>query len=316
MILPSALQPMFTSFSLLWRSGYTSAKIWHPQVATIVTQAQSGNVSQLVNGWLDTIPMMREWVGPRVIHDIAARAHTMTAKDYELTMGIPVNTVNDDQWGLYSGAPMDLGLQSAKNPGKLIADKLIANPTGFDGVSFFNDAHPVNFDQGAGGPLGTYDNSFALALTPENLGIVIATMLAYKGADGEEMGVGEEGVLLVVPPALKWRALEITQSENLASFVMGNTTAGNVGTSTNVYKGAASVLCIPKLNVDPTRWYVMDVSRPIKPLIYWERQAPNFVYRGMATDPVVFDQKKYIFGVDGRAVADVTLPFLVATSKP
>lgn len=51
-----------------------------------------------------------------------------------------------------------------------------------------------------------------------------------------------------------------------------------------------------------TAWYLMDVSRPLRPLIYQERKAfGNLVRKDMETDDNVFHSKQFQYGLDGRA---------------
>jgi phage major head subunit gpT-like protein len=49
-----------------------------------------------------------------------------------------------------------------------------------------------------------------------------------------------------------------------------------------------------------TNWFLMDLSRSIKPVIWQERQKPNFVAKDKDTDDNVFDRKEYVYGVDSR----------------
>ena len=50
-------------------------------------------------------------------------------------------------------------------------------------------------------------------------------------------------------------------------------------------------------------WFLLDTSRPLKPLIYQQRKKMNFVSLTAETDNNVFMQKKFIYGVDGRSNA-------------
>ena len=47
-------------------------------------------------------------------------------------------------------------------------------------------------------------------------------------------------------------------------------------------------------------WYVLDTTRSIKPLIFQDRQKPNFVSLTNTNDANVFYQDKYVYGVDSR----------------
>jgi phage major head subunit gpT-like protein len=48
------------------------------------------------------------------------------------------------------------------------------------------------------------------------------------------------------------------------------------------------------------QWYVLDTSRPIKPVILQNRRDYAFVAMDQATDEAVFNRKEYRYGVDGR----------------
>lgn len=49
-----------------------------------------------------------------------------------------------------------------------------------------------------------------------------------------------------------------------------------------------------------TRWFLLDTSRALKPLIFQDRKKPNFVAKTAETDDNVFDRKEYVYGVDSR----------------
>ena len=310
-ITPSNIASMFFGFGATFSQAYSSTEVWAPRLAMMPTY---GNVSSVVNGWMDKIPILREWVGERHIQNVALRGRTMSPLPFELTVGVDRYQIEDDAYGLYGPAVAMMGEQAAKWGDREIAKLILANPTGFDGVSFFNDAHPVDIDAGAAGPYGTYDNNLALALTATNFGLARTAMRGFKGRDGQPMGIRPS--LLVVPPSLEDTANRIMTSDYLASFVMGNSTAGNVAAEPNIYKGACEVLVIDELESDPTAWYLLDNRKAIKPFLWWQRQAPQFVYKNKPDDDRVFFTREFLFGLDCRGVADVTLPFLALKSKP
>lgn len=49
-----------------------------------------------------------------------------------------------------------------------------------------------------------------------------------------------------------------------------------------------------------TPWYLLDTSRALKPIIYQDRQKPEFVAKTEPTDDNVFNAKEYVYGVDCR----------------
>lgn len=62
-------------------------------------------------------------------------------------------------------------------------------------------------------------------------------------------------------------------------------------------------------------WFLVCDTRPIKPIIYQERKAPNFVAKDKETDDNVFDRKEYLYGVDMRCNVGYGLPQLAWGSK-
>jgi phage major head subunit gpT-like protein len=62
-------------------------------------------------------------------------------------------------------------------------------------------------------------------------------------------------------------------------------------------------------------WFLICSKRPIKPIIYQERKAPNFVSKDKETDDNVFDRKEYLYGVDMRCNVGYGLPQLAWGSK-
>lgn len=50
-------------------------------------------------------------------------------------------------------------------------------------------------------------------------------------------------------------------------------------------------------------WFIVDASQAVKPLIWQPRQSFELVQLFNPTDPHVFWQKEYVYGVDGRAAA-------------
>jgi phage major head subunit gpT-like protein len=49
-----------------------------------------------------------------------------------------------------------------------------------------------------------------------------------------------------------------------------------------------------------TRWYLLDCSRALKPIIFQDRKKPNFVAKTADTDDNVFHAKEFVYGVDSR----------------
>jgi phage major head subunit gpT-like protein len=64
-----------------------------------------------------------------------------------------------------------------------------------------------------------------------------------------------------------------------------------------------------------TPWFLMDVSRALKPIIYQEREAFTFVSKDKADDDNVFMRKQYLYGVDGRCNVGYGFPQMAYASR-
>lgn len=304
LLTPTNLGAMFTAFSLLYQQGYGSAEIFWRSLATLVpSSTETGTYA-----WMDKIPRMRKWLGPRVAQNVAARGPRVVINEpYELTLEIPKQKIKDDQYGLYAPLASAMGEQAAKWPDDVVGAKLLENPEAFDGKAFFANNHPINLDAPA---MGTYSNlETAFPLTLANYGTAKQRMRTYKGADGRT--VGAQGKLLVVAPSNEEKAKTILNSQYYPRLadgaVLGN---GDVGMVENQWRGSAELLVIDELEEHPADWYLLDTSKAIKPLIFQLREAPVFTYLMSPSDPNVFWNKMFTMGVEAWGAAEVSLPFL------
>jgi len=197
------LQGIYKTFSVIFNQALETIEPLWPLVAM-----QVPSTGRSVDyKWLGAFPMMREWLGDRVIRARSAFHYEIGNKDYEATIEVDRNDIEDDQIGIYT--PMIQGLaQAAKSHPDYLVFQLLAagfSTTCFDGQYFFDTDHPV-----------------------------------------------------------------------------GSSTQSNYGS------GASAA------------WYLMDLSKPIKPIILQVRKQPQFVAMDRPDDENVFMRKKYRYGVDDR----------------
>ena len=95
-------------------------------------------------------------------------------------------------------------------------------------------------------------------------------------------------------------------------MIFESTASTNAAGTTNVLKGSAEVLVVPELVADATTWYLLDVSRAIKPFVFQTRRAINFVQKTSPNDDEMFFNNQIVYGVDGRMNAGVSLWWLAA----
>jgi phage major head subunit gpT-like protein len=304
LITSATLDALRTTFGAQFQAAYSAAPAFWQSVATEIPSNTKSNTY----GWVAQQLRLREWIGPRVAQNLSEHDFEVINRPFEGTVEVDRDDIEDDNLGLYSSIMVpQLGEATKKHPDVLLAELLQGSRVGFDGVSFFNATHPTFAPSGA-----TYSNVYtSKALTGPNFNEVWSDMASRIGEDGLPLGV--MGNLLVVPPQLKLAAHNILQSATYSPQT-GQAGAGAIAIE-NGLKGWADVLVVPYLANQPTTWYLLDVSRVIKPFIYQVRRQPQFVSRDNPQDPKVFDLKKYTYGVDYRGEVAPTLPFLASKAS-
>jgi phage major head subunit gpT-like protein len=299
-ITPSSLDAIYYGYSKIFQDAYNAAEVWWDQLASRVPSMGAENRY----AWMAAIPKMREWLGDRVVQNVAAYGFSVVNKDFELTLELDRNAIEDDQIGVYNPTIAMMGEQTRKYPDDLVLDLLQNGQSNlcFDGQYFFDTDHPIDQNSGVVGTQQNYWSS-GKALSFDNYAVGRAKMRAFKGANGRPLGVRPN--LLIVPPALEATAKLIVTAEYLPS------TAGTAE-QPNVYRDTAKVLVIDELDGADTTWYLADTRKPIKPFVFQDRQAPRFYQETSPDSESVKRRKKFTYGVDTRGNAGFALWFLAA----
>lgn len=290
-ITPSALDFLYKTGNMAFEKALQETPVIYPEVS--MELPVSGPV--VVNSFLDRLPTMSEWVGPRTINSIVARGRAVSMTSYQNAYSINRNTYEDDEAlsvGLYSQAVRRLAESAKKHPDLIRRNFLAANAEiGYDGVALFSTSHPTN-GGGSGGPSGTQSNLLvSTGLTYDNLGVARETMRAWVGADNTPLGI--EPDTLEVAPQLETEARQILNGDLIPS-------SAGTATQSNIWKGALKLVVNPWLVAKPNNWYLYDTSKGIKPFAFYNRQAPRFSQQTSPNDAAVFYKNEFEFGVDSR----------------
>lgn len=274
---PQNLRGIYTGFNTLFTQAFSSQQPTYERIATVVPSTTDSETY----AWLGDIPGMKEWIGDREIQNLTGSDYTIKNKDFELTVGVDRNAIEDDKIGLYRPSIQMLGESAAMHPDELVYDLLASGFTAlcYDRKSFFSTDHKVGKE--------TVSNKLTNKLTSEAYKTARATMMNFKNSKGRSLGLVPD--LLVVPPALEANARDIL----VADFVNG---------TKNTMQGTAEIHVEPRLKSD-TAWFLLCTKRPIKPLIYQQRQKAKFVSKTAETDDNVFMSKRFLYGVDSRGNA-------------
>lgn len=217
------LNILTTSFSSAFAVGLGSVPPQYQRIAMTIPSATAENVY----AWLKDMPGMREWLGDRVINQLAIDGYRIRNKSFESTVGVKRDNIEDDQYGVYAPMFQFMGENAARHPNELVFELLNAGYSTpcYDGQYFFDTDHPV------------------------------------LDAQGNPQSVSND---------------------------MGGT-------------GQA--------------WYLLCVSRAIKPLIFQQRKAPRFTSLTSPTDANVFMRAEYLYGVESRCNVGYGLWQLAVASK-
>lgn len=260
--------------------------------------------------WGALIPEMREFLGERVFNNVAGRSQDIINKEWELSVAMKRAKFEDDQYGIYADSVRQLAMRAKQWPDKLVTDALKNGDTAvvYDGQHFFDTAHPQDPDNPAS---PTMANKFtAKPLTSDNISAVRAAMMAFTDDAGVPMEIVPN--LLVVPPQLEFQARQILFGTTIALPVgTAGTSPGGAAAPDNVLKGMMDLLVLPRLT-DATKYYLMDTTRSVKPLIFQNRMAPEFAYLNRPDDSEVFKRSEFLFGIRSRGNAGYGPWFLAA----
>lgn len=159
MITPALLKALNTAFQKHFQDGLAKAQSTYKDVATVVSSSTASNTY----GWLGQFPKLREWVGSRVVKDMAAHGYLITNKKYEGTVGVARTDIEDDNLGIYQALFDEMGYAAGVHPDELTYALLALGHQElcFDGQFFFDTDHPVYPEvDGTGTPV-TVSNMFA-----------------------------------------------------------------------------------------------------------------------------------------------------------
>jgi phage major head subunit gpT-like protein len=269
--------------------------------------------------WLDRIPAMREWIGPRQVNSLSARMQVLVNKLFENTVAVKRTDIDDDKIGVYRPIMEELARQAAELPDTLVSNALKAGTSAlvYDNQYFFDTDHPVNMDDasvtGPGGSAVQANLLTGSALTGPNLKTAIQTMKSWVGADGKPMRIRPD--TLVVPPELEFEARQLLNSQFIATdLLLGGGTHGAT-VQDNVLRGTLDLVVWPFLADRPTDWYVLCTKRAIKPLIFQNREAAEFAALSKPEDHNVFNFDEYMYGARARCVAGYGPWFLALKSE-
>ena len=284
----AALSNIFLNLKTTFNRAFAATPSFWQKVAMLVPSSAALNDYK----WLANFPRMKKWMGDKSVKALSAFGYTVTNDDWEATIEVDRNHIEDDQLGIYGPQAEMAGYSAAQLPDEIVADLVngvFANKC-YDGQYMVDTDHPVTDKAGivqSVSNLGTKKLSAATqAAAIASLGAARIAMRKFTDDEGRPLNITPN--VLLVPPALSDIAMILCTNERLDDG------------KANPYKGCCEVVCDARLT-DDNAWFLLDTTKPVKPFIYQERKKPVFVQQ---TDPQaddVFMRKMFKFGAEARA---------------
>lgn len=248
---------------------------------------------------LETAGIKKLVAGKMEYSSLETKAMEIEHADFGDGLKISRNQFLDDQFAFAGDWAAQMGARAALHPQDLGIEVLKTNPIGYDGVAFFSASHPL-FDAAG----STYTNvRTTSALTLANFVLACAQMESFRSPGGTSRGIKPK--YLIVPPALRKEAYEITGAKQISA-------TDNVVSNYGVTPVVAADLAGSTPGGSDTTWYLTS-TKPgthTHPVIYSRRE--DFImtsYEGVSQ--VELGRTNLLeWQFRGRAAAAPGLPYL------
>jgi phage major head subunit gpT-like protein len=212
---------------------------------------------------LGAAPMPKASKSGVTVQDMIEKTKQVTVEDWDITVWISQNAINDDQTGSLERRVRGAGENFQKHLNKRVFDVLNGGDGTtyglcYDGQEFFDSDH---VDAGADYQTNQ-DNENALVLSLDNFETVWVAAQATVDDQGEYTEYVYD--LLVCHPSLKRVAAQI--ADNMEAYDTANR-------EMNPFTGQITYVTVPYL--DSTAWHLIASNESVKPIIVAMREAPH-----------------------------------------
>jgi len=137
----AALAAMLVGFRTDFQNAFNGAPKDFDKIATVVPSATRENAYP----WLGQTFKIREWLGDRVIQNLAVSDYAIVNRKFEGTLAVKRDDIEDDTLGIYKPLLQELGRAAGTHPDTLVFGLLLDgfDKLCYDGQPFFDQDHPV-----------------------------------------------------------------------------------------------------------------------------------------------------------------------------
>ncbi|HXG29326.1 MAG TPA: Mu-like prophage major head subunit gpT family protein [Nevskiales bacterium] len=277
------LEEIFRNIKTSFHKAFDAAPSQWEKIAMLVPSTSSENNYK----WLSNFPKMRRWVGAKFVKSLEAFKYTIVNDDWEATIEIDRNDIEDDNLGIIGPQAASAGFSAKQLPDEIVGELVngaFANPC-FDGQFFCDTDHPVA-GASVSNKLTAALSITTLAAAQASLGAARTAMRLFKDDEGRPLGATPN--VLMVGPALEDTARALLTNDRLEDG------------KPNPYKNSMELVVNPWIT-SQTAWFVLDTTKAIKPFIYQERKKPVLVSMVDPNSPTVFNLRKFLYSAEARA---------------
>lgn len=269
--------------ALFFEQFYGGEPLQSDRIVTTIPSTQP--IVQL--NWLGTVPQMRQWLGDRQPGSVSKHDFSVEVVDWEGTIEIDRNALEDDNLGLIRPKIAELADEAKQHIMRRTFAVLEAATaaTCYDGKAFFATDHPIGQTGAVQSNRLTGTGLDTVAHLTTDIQAVVTAFAKFKNDRGQPLGYRPD---LFVFPA---EAESIVRSTILVETL---STGG-----ANPWYRVADCVFSPFLT-DANDWYALVTKRAMKPFVMVERQAPRFTALDKDDADASFFRKRLYYGVDSR----------------
>lgn len=253
-----------------------------PEYEPFVTTVPSTGKSEKYK-WLGAIPTMKKYKDEVPFEKLSAYSWEIANDTYVNGLEIDREDIEDDNLGLVKPTIEEMGAEARRHPGELVFN-LVNNgfaATGYDGQFFFDTDHS---DEGSAAQSNKASGGGSV-LSETSLTTALSAMRRIKDHRGRPMRIKPN--TLVVPPELEITAKKLIQQTTKASGEQ------------NIFLNTLNLL-VSEYLTSATAWFLFDLSRSLKPLVYQTRILPSFEAQDQPSDENAFLRDKFRWKVRAR----------------
>ena len=315
---PGLLQIFFKEMGVTFRDAYN--KKLENLILNKVAMKVDSISSSTVHGWVNQIPGMKEWKGPREISNIGDEALEITNRIFQSTISLPVQRFRDDQHGLFKNNAMFLGNAAASFWDQLLIEAALKGTSAkwIDSVAIFDGSSNRTFDG-----TNAINNYVTTAFDAQGVALnaAYAAMTSYLGHDGRPLGA--QPLYLVHGPQLRSRAIQAVESP-YSALVTTSTSGVVAGQITNPNFNLVTRVETPYL-VNGFKdsagtsynaayyWFLVGDVMGLKPWCVQMRHEPEIQEQrtNFATSDWVFANDEFQWGVRSAGEGFIAQPWLI-----